>query len=174
VLTPCFLDGNATQAIPNKYRRTGVKVSLWFVQTLLAGETATFMRFKWKLWQFGRGKSRLGGMTVKKTWGRNLLGRKLPTKHLTSMRRRFVCVRGESTWLEMKVWMWSTLVCTFTSLVHTGMYWSLQNFLETLKQTFLWVWPVGCHTGSVRLVLWYPSLRIPAHSQEIVHVVQEV
>jgi hypothetical protein len=71
-LMPCFLDGNATPTIPQKYSNLKNKNSCF-----LAGcaDSATedgrrgsnvYEVNTW-LWQFGRGKPRLGGLTIEET-----------------------------------------------------------------------------------------------------------
>jgi hypothetical protein len=69
-LMPCFLDGNTTQTIPHKYSKN--KNSCF--QAGCADTAAENGRCgsnvyevnTW-LWQFGRGKPRLGGLTIEET-----------------------------------------------------------------------------------------------------------
>ena len=67
---PCFLDGNSTQTIPHKYSKN--KNSC--VPAGCADSTAEDGRRGSNvyevhplLWQFGRGKPRLGGLTIEET-----------------------------------------------------------------------------------------------------------
>ena len=82
-LMPCFLDGNSTPTIPHKYSKNK---NLCFLPGC-ADSTAEDGRRgsnvyevnPW-LWQFGRGKPRLGGLTIEETLDRQDAARKASDK----------------------------------------------------------------------------------------------
>ena len=71
-LMPCFLDGNATPTIPHKYSLSKNKNSCFPAGCAdSAAEDGrrgsnVYEVNPW-LWQFGRGKPRLGGLTIEET-----------------------------------------------------------------------------------------------------------
>ncbi len=75
--------------------------------------------------------------------------RMLPANHRTSVGRRLARVAKEimPDWNE--VWTASWWVCTCTSLVHTSMYWSVQNAVGKLRQDILVLWTVANEAGCV-------------------------
>ena len=83
-LMPCFLDGNATPTIPHKYSKN--KSSCF--QAGCADAAAEDGRrgsnvYEVNTWlcQFGRGKPRLGGLTIEETSDRHDSARKASDKH---------------------------------------------------------------------------------------------
>ncbi len=79
-LTPLFLAGNTTSTIPHKYRQHRDKRSSFPASAGNCDAAAADGRSGGKvnevnlwLWQFGRGKQRLGGLSVEKTEDRRRL-----------------------------------------------------------------------------------------------------
>ncbi len=75
--------------------------------------------------------------------------RMLPAKHRTSVGRRLVRVTRAIVPDWNEVWVWTAWVCTCTSPVHTGMYWSVQSVAGQLREDILvtlgcgkWSYPV--------------------------------
>jgi hypothetical protein len=58
-LIPCFLDGNATPTIPTSTARTRV-----YVSHINGRCSSNVYEVNTWLWQFGRGKPRMGGLTI--------------------------------------------------------------------------------------------------------------
>ena len=82
-LMPCYLDGNYTLTIPHKYSKNknscfpaGCADSA--VEDGRRGSNVYEVN-QW-LWQFGRGKPRLGGLTIKETLDRQDAARKASDK----------------------------------------------------------------------------------------------
>ena len=82
-LIPCFLDGNATPTIPHKYSK---KKSAYFPDGCVEAAVEDGRRGSnvyevntW-LWQFGRGKPRIGGLTIEETSKRQDSARKSSDK----------------------------------------------------------------------------------------------
>ncbi len=78
-LMPCFLDGNATPAIPHKYSKN--KNSCFPAGCADAAAEngrhgSNVYEVNTWLWQFGRGKPRLGGLTIEETSDRRDSSRK--------------------------------------------------------------------------------------------------
>ena len=72
-LIPCFLDGNATPTIPHKYSKN--KSACFPVGCADAASEdgrrgSNVYEVNTWLWQFGRGKPRIGGLTIEETSGR--------------------------------------------------------------------------------------------------------
>jgi hypothetical protein len=75
-LMPCFLDGNAAQTIPHKYSKNK---NLCFplgcadaaAENGRRGSNVFEVRVNTWLWQFGRGKPRLGSLTIEETSDRH-------------------------------------------------------------------------------------------------------
>ena len=82
---PCFLDGNSTPTIPHKYRDSKNKNSCFPAGCAdSAAEDGrrgsnVYEVNPW-LWQFGRGKPRLGGLTIEETSDRQDAARKASDK----------------------------------------------------------------------------------------------
>ncbi len=72
-LIPCFLDGNTTPTIPNKYSKNK-NACFPAGCTDAAAEDgrrgSNVYEVNTWLWQFGRGKPRLGGLTIEETSAR--------------------------------------------------------------------------------------------------------
>ena len=85
-LMPCFLDGNTTPTIPHKYSKN--KSSCFPAGCADAaaedgrrGSTGNVYEVNQWLWQFGRGKPRLGGLTmIEETAKRQVAARKASDK----------------------------------------------------------------------------------------------
>ena len=83
-LMPCFLDGNATPTIPHKYSKN--KNSCFPAGCADAAaedgrSDSNVHEVNTWLWQFGRGKPRLGGLTIEETSDRQDAARKASDKH---------------------------------------------------------------------------------------------
>ena len=101
-LFPCFLQGNATPTIP--LHLLHLKASAFQFGIADAAETqslwmavggATCMRSTW-LWQFGRGRSRLGGLFVSETEEqREAVVRAESKRSQETLRRREAARRGD-------------------------------------------------------------------------------
>ncbi len=99
----------------------------------MAGAAATYEVNQW-LWQFGRGKPRLGGLTIEETAKRQVAA---PAKHQTSVGRRLVRVAKAIVPDWNEVCVWSVYVCTCTSQVHTSMYWYVLSVAERWREDTL-------------------------------------
>ena len=78
-LIPCFLDGNATPTIPHKYsknRSAGFPMGCADAAAVDGRRGSNVYEVNTWLWQFGRGKPRLGGLTIDETFDRQEAARK--------------------------------------------------------------------------------------------------
>jgi hypothetical protein len=69
-LMPLFLAGNSTPTIPHKYcqhKRSGFRVGTCATAAADGRRCSNMYEVNPWLWQFGRGKLRLGGLSVEKT-----------------------------------------------------------------------------------------------------------
>ncbi len=69
-LAPLFLGGNSTSTIPHKYsqhKRSGFQVGTCDTAAADGRRGSNVYEVNPWLWQFGRGKLRLGGLSVEKT-----------------------------------------------------------------------------------------------------------
>ncbi len=69
-LIPCFLDGNVTPTIPHKYsknKNSGFPAGCADTAAEDGRCCSNVYEVNTWLWQFGRGKPRLGGLTIKET-----------------------------------------------------------------------------------------------------------
>jgi hypothetical protein len=83
-LMPCFLNGNATPTIPHKYSKNKNLCFQLGCADSAGGDGrsgSNFYEVNTWLWQFGRGKPRLGGLTIEETSERQ------DAKRRTSVRR---------------------------------------------------------------------------------------
>jgi len=82
-LMPCFLDGNATPTIPHKYSKNKQSCFPAGCADSAAEDgrrgSNVYEVNTW-LWQFGRGKPRLGGLTIEETSDRQDAARKASDK----------------------------------------------------------------------------------------------
>ena len=82
-LFPCFLDGNATPTIPHKYSKNKNSDFPAGCADAAAEEgrrSSNVYEVNTCLWQFGRGKPRLGGLTIEETLDRQDSARKASDK----------------------------------------------------------------------------------------------
>ncbi len=89
-LMPCFLDGNATPTIPHKYSKNNLKCSCFpagcadAAAELEDGRRGSNVYYEVNTWlwtrMFGRGKPRLGGLTIEETLDRQDSARKASDK----------------------------------------------------------------------------------------------
>ena len=82
-MLPCFLDGNATPTIPHKYSKNKQSCFPAGCADSAAADgrrgSNVYEVNTW-LWQFGRGKPRLGGLTIEETSDRQDAARKASDK----------------------------------------------------------------------------------------------
>ena len=82
-LIPCFLDGNATPTIPHKYSKSRSACFLAGCADAASEDgkrgSNVYEVNTW-LWQFGRGKPRIGGLTIEETAERQDSARKSSDK----------------------------------------------------------------------------------------------
>ena len=81
---PCFLDDNSTLTIPHKYSKNKNSCFPAGCADSAAEDgrrgSNVYEVNPW-LWQFGRGKPRLGGLTIEETLDRQDAARKASDKH---------------------------------------------------------------------------------------------
>jgi hypothetical protein len=78
-LISLFLPGNSTPTIPQQYsqhKRSGFQVCSCDTEAADGRPGSNVYEVKQWLWQFGRGKPRLGGLSVEKTGARKAAARK--------------------------------------------------------------------------------------------------
>ena len=89
-MKPCFLDGNATPTIPHKYSKNKQSCFPAGCADSAAEDgrrgSNVYEVNTW-LWQFGRGKSRLGGLTIEVTSDRQDAARKASDKRRKETRK---------------------------------------------------------------------------------------
>jgi hypothetical protein len=89
-LMPCFLDGNATPTIPHKYSKNKQSCFPAGCADSAAEDgrrgSNVYEVNTW-LWQFGRGKPRLGGLTIEETSDRQDAARKASDKRRKETRK---------------------------------------------------------------------------------------
>ncbi len=74
-LMPLFLAGNSTPAIPHRYsqhKRAGFPVGICDTASADGQRGSNVYEVNPRLWQFGRGNQRLGGLSVEKTDDRKM------------------------------------------------------------------------------------------------------
>ena len=122
--------------------------------------------------QFGRGKPRLGGLTIDETFDRQEAARKASDVRRKETRGRR---KDGRAWLKMKCECdlnEYVLVHTWYILVQTGLYkvfpkvWREDMFLTLDYGKLYW----ACGT----CILWYPSISTQVHPLKNVHVMQLV
>ncbi len=94
-LMPCFLDGNATPTIPHKYRKNKNSYFPAGCADAAAEDSrrgSNVYEVNTWLWQFGRGKPRLGGLTIEETLDRQDSSRKASDKRRKETRD---CCKGD-------------------------------------------------------------------------------
>ena len=90
-LIPFFLDGNSTPTIPHKFsKRKDSAIPCGCADAAAADgrRGSNVSEIKPWLWQFGRGKPRLGGLTVNETETRKEKGTQARRKSTAETRRR--------------------------------------------------------------------------------------
>ena len=94
-LFPCFLEGNATPTIPHKLRQLKGSAFQYGTADAAAADGNVYEVNPW-LWQFGRGRPRLGGLTVSETEERRDAVNRAGSKrgHETRLRRE-AAARGD-------------------------------------------------------------------------------
>ena len=174
-LIPCFLDGNATPTIPHKYsknRSAGFPMGCADAAAADGRRGSNVYEVNTWLWQFGRGKPRLGGLTIDETFDRQEAARKASDVRRKETRGRR---KDGRAWLKMKCECdlnEYVLVHHWYILVQTGLYkvfpkvWRADMFL-TLDCGKLY-----CACGTC--ILWYPSISTQVHPLKNVHVMQMV
>ncbi len=100
-LMPCFLDGNATPTIPHKYSKN--KSSCFPAGCADAAAEdgrrgSNVYEVNTWLWQFGRGKPHLGGLTIEETSVRQVSACKASDKR---RKETCDCCKGEGAWNEV-------------------------------------------------------------------------
>ena len=98
-LFPCFLDGNSTPTIPHKLRHLKASTFPHGTTDVAAADgrrgSNVYEVNPW-LWQFGRGRPRLGGLSVTETEERRILiARTGAVKSHETRRRRKAARRGQ-------------------------------------------------------------------------------
>jgi hypothetical protein len=92
-LMPCFLDGNATLTIPHKYSKNENSCFLEGCADAAAENgrlgSNVYEVNTW-LWQFGRGKPRLGCLTIEETQASDMQVSSSSSKGQTSVGRRLM------------------------------------------------------------------------------------
>jgi hypothetical protein len=89
-LMPCFLDGNVTPTIPHKYskdKNSCFPVGCAYAAAEDGRRGSNVYEVNTWLWQFGRGKPRLGGLTIEETSDRQDSSGKIPGKSSDKRRK---------------------------------------------------------------------------------------
>ena len=120
-LIPLFLAGNPTPTIPHVYskrKESGFPLGCTDAAALDERRGSDVYEVNPWLWQFGRGKPRLGGLTVEETADRQLAKDVDRKKRAVETRRRR---KADPAWWKIEVCL--VHVCTSYVKYRSSMYW---------------------------------------------------